>query len=224
MDVPRIPLKEEPLDGEDTVSRYDRYAGRYMQPEYRLTVNKIRGYGIKRGRVLDIGTGSGRLVIELAKAKNSGFDIVGLDISAEMLKRAKVNVPAASAAKVSLVQATAAQLPFADESFDIVTSYASLHHWLKPVDVFSEMWRVVKPGGLILVRDNRRMLGEPFYKACVWVMSRFMNKQQKQMWPKSILASYTFEEARSILTETKIGQSRVTADMGGFDLCIQARK
>jgi len=55
-------------------------------------------------------------------------------------------------------------------------------------------------------------------------MSLPMNRQQRKMWPKSILASYTVEEVKQILAQSAIENYRVHTDMGGFDLIIEARK
>jgi len=52
-----------------------------MMPEYKYFVRKILQKGIRAVKVLDIGTGSGRLAIELAKAAGCNFEITALDIS-----------------------------------------------------------------------------------------------------------------------------------------------
>jgi ubiquinone/menaquinone biosynthesis C-methylase UbiE len=225
MPVARVPLSQEPIDGAETVVDYDRYAALFMKPEYRLTVNMIRRCGITHGRVLDIGTGSGRLANVLVAAEDCDWQVTGLDLSPGMLKQAHVNAASAFHGKnVAYVQATATKLPFPDNAFDVVTSYASLHHWKEPTKVFDEIWRVTKSGGLILVRDNRRMIGNPLYRAGVAMLSLFMSSEQRQMWPKSILASYTLEEIKELLSSTRLSKAQVRADMAGFDLCIQIRK
>src|SRR5512137_1057906 len=91
MTVKRIPLTVEPIAGVNEVERYDRYAGLYMVPEYKYFAWRILRSGIKGGRVLDIGSGSGRLAIELAKAGGNTFKITGLDLSREMLEKARRN-------------------------------------------------------------------------------------------------------------------------------------
>jgi demethylmenaquinone methyltransferase/2-methoxy-6-polyprenyl-1,4-benzoquinol methylase len=89
-------------------------------------VRRILRRGIKSGRVLDIGTGSGRLAIELAKAKGTNFDITGLDVSENMLKKAAEHAQQENVAeKIKLVMANADALPFPDGSFDLVISHAS---------------------------------------------------------------------------------------------------
>ena len=74
----RISLPDEPIADMDAVIQYDKGARLYMIPEYKYFVRKILRRGIKNGRVLDIGTGSGLLAIELAKAKDCNFDIIDL--------------------------------------------------------------------------------------------------------------------------------------------------
>jgi ubiquinone/menaquinone biosynthesis C-methylase UbiE len=224
MKVSRVPLNEEPIDGAATVEKYDRYAALFIRPEYAYTVSNILKHKINSGFVLDIGTGSGRLAMGLARALPN-MSVIGLDISLDMLKQARVNTGKQNGARdIDYVRATAAQLPFLDQSMDIVTSYASLHHWRQPVGVFNEIWRVTKENGLILIRDNRRFLGNPFYAAGLRLISLPMNRQQRKMWPKSILASYTVEEVKQILAQSAIENYRVHTDMGGFDLIIEARK
>ena len=225
MPVARVPLSQEPIDGADTVVDYDRYAALFMRPEYRLTANLIRRWGPTQGRVLDIGTGSGRLAQVLAAAEGCDWQVTALDISPRMLKQARVNAASPYHGKdVAYVQATATTLPFPDNTFEVVTSYASLHHWKDPIRAFNEIWRVTKSGGLILIRDNRRMIGNPFYRAGVTLLSLFMTREQSRMWPKSILASYTLQEIRELLKSTMMRKAQVRADMAGFDLCIQIRK
>jgi ubiquinone/menaquinone biosynthesis C-methylase UbiE len=225
MVVERVPLAIEPIEGAVIVEEYDRYAAIFLRPEYRLTVKKILRRGIKSGRVLDIGTGSGRLIFELAKVKNSHFDIVGLDVSFGMLKLACINtIEANLPGNVNYVQANAARLPFPDETFDVVMSYASLHHWQRPGEVFDEIWRVTNKNGMMLIRDNHRILGNPFYKTGIWFLSILMKKQQRGMWPRAILASYTLSEIEALLDKSKMSHFKVSSDMWGFDSCVESQK
>ena len=87
----RAPLLEEPIADMDAVIQYDRGARLYMMPEYKYFVGKVLKKGIRSGRVLDIGTGSGLLAIELAKVKKCNFEIVAVDISENMILKAKEN-------------------------------------------------------------------------------------------------------------------------------------
>jgi len=221
----RIPLPQEPIASMDDVIQYDRGAKCYILPEYKYFVWKILRKGIRGGKVLDMGTGSGLLAIELAKAKGCHFDITAVDISENMIKIAVDNAKQAGVEdKVRFMVSTAAALPFPDNSFDLVMSYASLHHWLEPVTVFNEVERVVKKSGSFIIRDNKRFYQNPLWKAVIWFISRFMNKRHRENWPKAILASYTIPEVKEMLKRSQLRDCRVTSDFVYIiDLCIESR-
>jgi ubiquinone/menaquinone biosynthesis C-methylase UbiE len=222
MSIKRIPLTEEPISGQSKVAEYDAYAGIFMHPEYSYFVHKILSRGFSRGKVLDIGTGSGRLAIELAKVKSSDFDITALDISPDMLLKAQQKAVKARVEKnVKFVIGSASFLPFADESFDLVISYASLHHWKQPVNVFNEIQRVVKPGGTVIIRDNRRIYDDRLWKFLVWGISCFMSRSRRENWRKVILSSYTIPEIREILEKSGLKNCEVKTDFVGFDVSVE---
>jgi ubiquinone/menaquinone biosynthesis C-methylase UbiE len=219
----RIPLPQEPIAGRDAVVQYDKGARSYMMPEYRYFVRKVLGRGVRRGRVLDIGTGSGRLAIELARARGCRFEIVALDISPDMLDMARENARRYGVEdRIEFVRASADSLPFEDRSFDLVISYASLHHWLHPETVFNEIARVTQKGGHVIVRDNRRVYQSPFWKTAVWLVSRLMNRRHRENWPKALLASYTVPEVFDILGRSKLKNYCVKCDFLYIDLCIES--
>ena len=115
----RVPLTEEPISGAEAVEDYDRYARRYMLPVYRYFVRKILNRGIRKGRVLDIGTGPGYLAIEVAKARNSDFTITALDMSAAMIEKAKeISRREGTSSQINFVVGNASTLPFPKKSFD----------------------------------------------------------------------------------------------------------
>lgn len=206
----------------DAVIQYDNGARYYIMPEYKYFVRKILKKGIRRGRVLDIGTGSGRLAIELAKAKDCQFDIVALDISENMILKAKENAKLAGVSqKIKFLVATAAEIPFASDSFDLVISYASLHHWFHPVSVFNEIARVTRKSGIAIIRDNKRVYDKPLWRAAIWLVSQFMNKRHRENWPKAILASYTVPEVKQLLSQSQLSNYHVHSDFVFIDLCIE---
>lgn len=97
--------------------------------------------------VADIGCGTGIYTGELLAA---GARVVGVDISPEMLAIAAAKTAAYGDA-VSFLPGDAAALPFADGSFDLVTSITAMEFFSKPGECLQEMYRVVKPGGRLIV-------------------------------------------------------------------------
>jgi ubiquinone/menaquinone biosynthesis C-methylase UbiE len=221
--VPRVPLTEETINGPDVIAEYDRYASIYMQPEYWYFARKILRKGFKSGRALDIGTGSGRLAVELAKHTINDCNIIGLDLSNGMLKKAEARVTQDCLADhLSFVRSSADRLPFADGTFDLVISYASLHHWRQPEAVINEMLRVLKKNGRLIIRDNRRITGETFWELFVRLIGCFMSRQRYLNWRKVILACYTLPEVEALLKRTNLKNYRLGTDFVKFDLFIDA--
>jgi ubiquinone/menaquinone biosynthesis C-methylase UbiE len=105
------------------------------------------------GKLLDIGTGPGRLLIPLHR-QSPALQLTGADISEAMVMEAKRNIAVAGLSDtVNICQAGAGKLPFKDNAFDIVISTASLHHWKEPQECLAEIHRILKPGGMVLLYD-----------------------------------------------------------------------
>jgi ubiquinone/menaquinone biosynthesis C-methylase UbiE len=98
------------------------------------------------GRVLDVGCGTGTFLKSLPER----YERVGVDVSAAMLS-------SAASMGIEAHHATADHLPFEDASFELVATFAVLHHLIDPAVVrgaLQEMCRVVRPGGAVIVWDH----------------------------------------------------------------------
>jgi len=73
-----------------------------------------------------------------------------------------------------------------------------------------------------IIRDNKRVYRNPWWKMFIWLISRFMNKRHRENWPKAIMASYTIPEVRDILGKSKLNNYRVKSDFVFIDLCIES--
>ena len=100
------------------------------------------------GDLLDIGTGTGRMLRLLGVAADTA---VGIDISREMLVLARSNLHAAGLNHLSVRQGNMYQLRFAAGSFDTVTIDQVLYQADQPVEVLHEAARVLRPGGRLLL-------------------------------------------------------------------------
>jgi demethylmenaquinone methyltransferase/2-methoxy-6-polyprenyl-1,4-benzoquinol methylase len=102
--------------------------------------------------VLDVATGTAAVAIELVQ--RTGCRVVGLDRSREMLAAGRHRVDdAALSDRIELVEGTAEQLPFEDESFDALTFTYLLRYVDDPLATMRELARVVRPGGTLAMLE-----------------------------------------------------------------------
>jgi SAM-dependent methyltransferase len=105
-------------------------------------------------RVLDVGTGTGLGALAIAERFRDA-DIVGVDLSEDMVAEARRKTPPELAGRIRFEQADAARLPFPDESFDLVALG-------NMIPFFDELARVLAPGGTLLVAFSSGP-GTPIY-------------------------------------------------------------
>jgi SAM-dependent methyltransferase len=129
------------------------------------------------GRVLDVGCGTGRFLAALPDR----YETVGVDISEKMLEVAR-------ARGLDVEHASADALPFPDRTFQLVTSFAVLHHLIEPRTVRAaifEMSRVVQNGGIVVVWDHNPL--NPYWP---WLMRRLPQDQgDEKLVPAGIVTS-----------------------------------
>jgi ubiquinone/menaquinone biosynthesis C-methylase UbiE len=128
----------------------DQFAGtrKYNWPEVTQTLNEILSHfeHKQKIKVLDIGCGAGR-VYDFFKGYQ--VDYTGVDISKELIGIAKKSYP-----REKFIVADATELPFQDNSFDLVFSIATIHHIPSKElrqKFIDEAYRVTKPGGLVFI-------------------------------------------------------------------------
>ena len=106
--------------------------------------------GAALGRLLDVGTGTGRMAELYAPA---AAHVVAIDKSPEMLRIARARLQHLPPGTIELVQGDFTALPFADASFDTVLFHQVLHYSHTPETVLAEAARVTAPGGRIAIVD-----------------------------------------------------------------------
>jgi arsenite methyltransferase len=104
-------------------------------------------------RVLDLGSGAGTDSLVAARMVGPRGSVTGIDMTPEMLDKARRSADEMGADNVDFVEGEAENLPFADESFDVVISNGVIDLIPDKDAVFSELHRVLAPGGRIQVAD-----------------------------------------------------------------------
>jgi SAM-dependent methyltransferase len=103
--------------------------------------------------VLDLGSGAGTDSLVAAQMVGDGGSVTGIDMTPEMLAKARVAAGAMGLANVEFLHGEAEQLPFADESFDVVISNGVIDLIPDKDAVFGELFRVLVPGGRLQIAD-----------------------------------------------------------------------
>ncbi|GAA2023960.1 methyltransferase domain-containing protein [Agromyces tropicus] len=102
--------------------------------------------------VLDLGSGPGTISLDLARIVRPGR-VVGVDASADVVARANGLARSEGVPNAEFRTGDAYALPFEDDSFDVVHAHQVLQHLARPVDALREARRVLRPGGVVAVRD-----------------------------------------------------------------------
>ena len=102
---------------------------------------------------LDGGGGAGLVKLIAPQMVGSGGSVTGIDMTPDMVAKARRSAAAMGVANVEIVEGSAEQLPFADASFDVVISNGVIDLIPDKDAVFAEITRVLRPGGRIQLAD-----------------------------------------------------------------------
>jgi phosphatidylethanolamine/phosphatidyl-N-methylethanolamine N-methyltransferase len=152
---------------EKLASVYDFTFGPVLHPG---RMDAIERMGIRPGdRVLEVGVGTGIN----ASLYPSDCSVTGVDFSGPMLEKARKRIARKGVRNVRLLQMDAANMKFADDSFDIVYAPYVISVVPDPVAVTREMHRVCRPGGRIVI------------------LNHFRSKARVGAWLERIIAPFT---------------------------------
>jgi ubiquinone/menaquinone biosynthesis C-methylase UbiE len=180
--------------------------------------SKVTDWGLSHisipiaGRILDVGCGGGRTVNKLAAATEG--KVYGVDHSKESFAVAgKVNREWIEMGRVEIQEGSVSQLPFLQDTFDLVTAVET-HFWWSdlPADM-REVLRVTKPGGAFIVIAE-------VYKGA----NTRMAKVCETFAPQTGMKLLTIDEHRELLAKAGYSDVQVIAEPGKGWICAMGRK
>ncbi len=196
----------------------------------RKLVCRLRKRCLDHGRgavILDIATGTGDLALLLAR-KVPGLRITASDLSVRMLGRARRKFVRHRRASIQVMEADAMQLPFGDETFDAVTVAFGIRNVPDPVRAFSEVWRVLKPGGCFYMLEfgqsqSRLIAGfmRIYYRTVIPVLGSLVagDRQAYQYLTRTIESFPCGETMAEIIREAGL-HTRVADTMAGGNVYL----
>lgn len=195
----------------DTVEEADGYNAMDHAEPNRAFVDRLISLGAT-GKMIDLGTGPGDISLMVAR-EIAGSAVFGIDLSRNMLRIANQKHEATDlGSRVEFHLADVKDLPFEDHRFDAVFSNTILHHIPEPIDMLREAWRVLKPDGVLLIRDLYRPDNEQTLDHLVQQHAGDCNDYQQNMFRDSLKAALTPEELRGLVADVGMKGVEVVID------------
>lgn len=207
MPIPRI-LEAEVMDTAADAADYD--AMDFATVNAAFAVDALATFDESTQSILDVGTGTARIPIEMAN-RSPRLRIVAVDLSAEMLKLANVNIAnAGKSHQVEVQLVDAKRMPFPDGHFDAVVSNSIVHHIPDPATFFHEVRRLVKPHGPIFVRDLVRPPDRETLDRLVALYAAHDTPHQRQLFADSLHAALTLDDVQTMVAAIGFDPTSVT--------------
>lgn len=175
--------------------RYDRRFAKYSNATLRQALEVIPESGAHA--MLDVACGTG-LFAAMVRAHRPDLEITGVDVSPDMLDKARQRIPPAPGNHVRWLHGFAEDLPLSAEQFDIVTCTNAFHLVQNSGAALQEFLRVLKPGGTLILVDW--CLDFPFMKvrdAVLRISDRQKRKIRRLQQLTAELQSAGFEVAKA---------------------------
>jgi SAM-dependent methyltransferase len=186
---------------------YEAHLGPALISEWAPRV--VDAAAIRSGhRVLDVACGTGILSRAVAEAVGPAGDVIGLDLDPGMLV-----VAARVAPGIALHRGTAEMLPFTDHAFDAVVSQFGLMFFQDRTRALREMWRVLRPGGRLVVAVWASLHDTPAYAAEVALVERFAGRAAADVL-RSPFAIGDPSQLERAFTDAGIPLNSVTTQIG----------
>jgi ubiquinone/menaquinone biosynthesis C-methylase UbiE len=189
-------LEPEVMDTWLEATAYDAMDFVAVNTAFALEAIAIDPHGIK---ILDVGTGTARIPILMCQQRPQ-YLITGIDLAESMLIIGRRNVEAAGLMqRIKLERVDSKRMPYPDLEFDMVISNSLVHHLPDPLSFFTEIKRLVRPNGGILIRDLIRPEHESVVDDLVAKIGGDYDTHQQQLFGDSLKAALTLTEVQSLI-------------------------
>jgi len=149
-------------------------------------------------RVLDIACGTGIVARTAARKLDAGGSVVGLDLSAPMLAVART-AAAAEGVTVEWREGSAVKLPLRDGEFDLVFCQQGLQFFPDRPTALGEMYRVLAPGGRVVLSVWRELERSPGFAVLAEVLTRHIGPEAGALMTSGPFALSNIEELRALI-------------------------
>ena len=201
--LPRT-LEPEVMDDIDEVAEYDVMDHAAVNTAF---VDNLLAFATPGNDVLDVGTGTALIPIELCQ-RCPRIRVMATDSSGAMLDRANFRIESASLRdRVQPAQADAKSLGFEDAFFDCVLSNSLIHHLADPTPALADWWRMLRPTGVLFVRDLLRPESNDRVEQIVAAVAAGETDFSQQLLRQSLHAALALDEVRSMCQQVGIDPS-----------------
>jgi ubiquinone/menaquinone biosynthesis C-methylase UbiE len=176
-------------------TRWHTYTARTLEETLvMIDMSALRSIQKRLGRcprVLDVACGTGILLQRLL-AQLPDVEVYGVDVSEDMLAQAQIalkDLPNVHLERVKIGAGETANLPYAQETFDLITCTNALHDMTVPTRMLAELRRLLAPGGQLVVEDFAPREPRFFWAAFEWLLWQLEG---------SPVHAYTLPEAQSL--------------------------
>ena len=189
-------LEPELMDSEEEAIEYDLMD--HTEVNRRFVADFLAAHRVG-WKVLDLGTGTAQIPIELCRREPRAI-VLAVDAAEHMLRRAAENVAGAGlVGRIHLKLVDAKGLDFGDGSFPAVISNSIVHHIPEPRRVMVEMVRVLAPGGTLFVRDLLRPPDDAAVNHLVRTYAGDATEKQRSLFDASLRAALALDEVHDLL-------------------------
>ena len=188
-----------------TAEKFATYMEKYPELYQNLAkiVRQNTPHQLDRPVVVDLGVGPGPLSLEIQRVMPE-VSIMGLDPSIKMLKLARKRAFKADFKRFGVILSVAENIPLKSDSVDVLMSRFSLLYWKHPKDGFSEIFRVLKPGGkLILEALNADFPIWKLFLIKLHMRSNSAGQEVIRYHSNAYKSAYTMIQVEQLLTDSR---------------------